>query len=159
MSHWPPPPSFIRLTISSDDPAGCRLSLQPVAAVNGSAHDLSAYPSHRTRLSWPSPAPMEVWGFMFAVGGGDDVLPVGVPVEPHAVRTTAAAAANAPNFIALPLPPVVRERMSDRASRPAVQAGLRTSGRRPKRPYSDVPPRVAPHGRGAPGSACSRRCR
>ena len=42
MSHWPPPPSFIRLTISSDEPAGFWLTLQPVAAVNGSTHDLSA---------------------------------------------------------------------------------------------------------------------
>src|SRR6266550_5072784 len=97
----------MRLTISSEDPAGCRLSLQPVAAVNGSAHDLSAYPSQRTRLSCPSPAPIEVWGFMFAVGGGDDVLPDGVPVDPHAVRTTAATAANAPSFMRLPLPPLV----------------------------------------------------
>ena len=41
MSHCPPPPFFIRLTISSDDPAYW-LTLQPVAWVNGSTHDLSA---------------------------------------------------------------------------------------------------------------------
>src|SRR5438094_9763311 len=99
MSHWPPPPSFIRLTISSDDPAGCRLSLQPVAAVNGSAQDLSAYPSHRTRLSWPSPGPIVVWGFMVAVGGCSCVLPVGVPDDPHAVRIIAPTAASAPSFM------------------------------------------------------------
>src|SRR5438105_604351 len=99
MSHWPPPPSFIRLTISSEDPAGCRLSLQPVVAVNGSAQDLSAYPSHKTRLSWPSPAPIDARGFIAAVGGCCCVLPEGVPDDPQAVRTTAATAANAPNFM------------------------------------------------------------
>src|SRR6266446_6972876 len=99
MSHWPTPPSFIRLTISSDDPAGCRLSLQPVATVNGSAQDLSAYPSHRTRLSWPSPGPIEARGFKVAVGGCACVLPGGVPDDPHAVRTTAPTAASAPSFM------------------------------------------------------------
>src|SRR5512135_3594766 len=92
MSHCPPPPSFIRLTISSDEPAGCRLSLQPVAAVNGSAHDLSAYPSHRTRFSWPSPGPTDVGGFMPAVGGCARVVTVGVLLEPHAVMATTTAA-------------------------------------------------------------------
>src|SRR2546423_9057148 len=94
MSHWPPPPFAIRLTISSEDPAGWRLSLQPVAAVNGSAHDLSAYPSHKTRLSWPSPAPIDARGFMVAVGGCCRVLPGGGPGDPHTVRTTAADSAN-----------------------------------------------------------------
>src|SRR6266853_7010245 len=93
MSHWPAPPSFISVTISSDEPAGFWLTLQPVAAVNGSTHDLSAYPSHRTRFSWPSPGPMAVGGFMFAIGGCARVEPDGVVVPPHAVTATTAAAA------------------------------------------------------------------
>src|SRR2546423_14718478 len=94
MSHWPPPPFAIRLTISSEDPAGWRLSLQPVAAVNGSAHDLSAYPSHKTRLSWPSPAPIDARGFMVAVGGWCFVLAQGGPDDPPSGRTTTATAAD-----------------------------------------------------------------
>src|SRR5262249_12670394 len=101
-----PPPSFMRLTISSDDPAGWRLSLHPVCCVNGSAHDLSAYPSHNTRFSCPSPAPILSSGFMPAVGGWAILLPVLLDVDPHAVSASATTAAMAPNFIAF-LPPVV----------------------------------------------------
>src|ERR1700675_428063 len=99
MSQLPPPPSFMRLTISSDEPAGCWLTLQPVAAVNGSTHDLSAYPSHRTRFSWPSPAPIEVGGAIFAVGGTCSVGPLGEGLEPHAVAASTAVAAIHPSRI------------------------------------------------------------
>src|ERR1700682_3165100 len=99
MSQLPPPPSFMRLTISSDEPAGCWLTLQPVAAVNGSTHDLSAYPSHRTRFSWPSPAPIVVCGAVFAVGGCCSVDPLGAGLDPHAVAASAATAAKLPSRI------------------------------------------------------------
>src|SRR5258708_40166721 len=99
MSQLPPPPSFMRLTISSDEPAGCWLTLQPVAAVNGSTHDLSASPSHRTRFNAPSPAPIEVGGLMFAVGGTCSVGPPGVLLEPQAVAAITAAAAMHPSRI------------------------------------------------------------
>src|ERR1700674_4166602 len=99
MSQLPPPPSFMRLTISSDEPAGCWLTLQPVAAVNGSTHDLSAYPSHRTRFSWPSPVPIEVCGATFAVGGTCSVGPLGAGLDPHAVAVSTAAAAEHPSRI------------------------------------------------------------
>ena len=42
MSHCPPPPSFIRLTISSDEPAGCWLTLHLVAASNGLTQSVAA---------------------------------------------------------------------------------------------------------------------
>ncbi len=41
MSHWPPPPSFIRLTISSDEPAYLALTTQPVCWVNAFTHESS----------------------------------------------------------------------------------------------------------------------
>src|ERR1700686_3836879 len=99
MSQLPPPPSFIRLPISSDEPAGCWLTLQPVAVVNGSTHDLSAYPSHRTRFSWPSPAPIEAGGAIFAVGGTCSGGPLGEGLDPHAVALITAAAAIHPSRI------------------------------------------------------------
>src|ERR1700674_4422998 len=99
MSQLPPPPSFIRLTISSEEPAGCWVTLQPVAAVNGSTHDLSAYPSQRTRFSAPSPAPIEVCGFVFAVGGCCSVEPGVVVLDPHAVAASTTAAAEHPSRI------------------------------------------------------------
>src|ERR1700681_433916 len=108
MSQLPPPPLAIRLTISSDEPAGCWLTLQPVAAVNGSTHDLSAYPSHRTRFSWPSPAPIVVCGAVFAVGGCSAVEPLGVLDEPQAVSVSTAAAAKHPHLAHLPGPPSVK---------------------------------------------------
>src|ERR1700681_3931508 len=124
MSQLPPPPSFMRLTISSEEPAGCWLTLQPVAAVNGSTHDLSAYPSHRTRFSWPSRAPIEVGGAIFAVGGTCSVGPLGAALDPHAVAASAAAAAQLPSRIQpawlTPIfltSPYFRVRTSDRRSR------------------------------------------
>src|SRR6202171_704787 len=98
MSQLPPPPSFMRLTISSDEPAGCWLTLQPVAAVNGSTHDLSAYPSHRTRFSWPSPAPIVVCGAVFAVCGCSAVEPLWGVDEPQAVSVRPTAAAKHPHL-------------------------------------------------------------
>src|SRR5207247_6166492 len=47
-------------TISSDEPAYFALTLQPVAFVNGFTHCGCVYPSHPTRLSWPSPLPIVV---------------------------------------------------------------------------------------------------
>src|ERR1700736_3358932 len=97
MSHWPAPPSFIRLTISSDEPAGFWLTLHPVAAVKGSTQDLSAYPSHSTRLSWPSPGPIDACGAIDAVGGCFAVEPPVDVVEPQAVTVIKAAVANVPS--------------------------------------------------------------
>src|SRR3954451_963766 len=54
-SYCPPPPERNLVNISSEVPAGTAFTLQPVCFVNVFANDLSAYPSHTTRLSWPSP--------------------------------------------------------------------------------------------------------
>src|SRR5260370_41535980 len=83
----------MRLALSADEPEGFWVTLHPVAAVNGSTQDLSAYPSHSTRLSWPSPGPTVVCGLMFAVGGGASVEPPVLGVEPQAVAPMTSAAA------------------------------------------------------------------
>ena len=41
MSHWPPPPFAMRVTISSDEPPNLAFTLQPVLAVNGSTQESS----------------------------------------------------------------------------------------------------------------------
>src|SRR5260370_35293738 len=57
MSYWPPPPSFISETISSELPAYLALMLQPARFWNGWTQDLSREPSQAARWSWPSPLP------------------------------------------------------------------------------------------------------
>src|ERR1051326_7905845 len=107
MSHCPPPPSFMRLTISSDEPAGCWLILHLVAASNGFTQPEAAQPAHRTSVSWPSPSPIEVSGFISAVGGLACWLPVLLPLlEPHAVISTSTAIVAAPRLMPS-LPPLV----------------------------------------------------
>src|SRR5690348_2566834 len=161
MSHWPPPPPFIRLTISSEEPAGCRLSLHPVALWKGSAQDLSAYPSHSTRLSAPSVWPTEACGLIVAVGGCARFEPLGVlllPQAPVATATTARAQMKR-NLIDFQPPPVCRAQRCAPVSRPVSPDGPQTFWHRPGRPYSDVPPRAARRGRDGrhTGWTCPRR--
>src|SRR6266540_1970055 len=66
-SYWPPPPLRMSATISSDEPAYLALTLQPVCCSNGLVQSGCAYPSHATRLSWPSPGPMLVGRFGLVV--------------------------------------------------------------------------------------------
>src|SRR5581483_7767964 len=105
MSHCPPPPFAIRLTISSDDCASCTLSLQPVCcsndAVDGCVHVLSTYPGQSIRFSAPSPVPIESSGFMSAVGGFCSVGLL-VVLEPQAVTAITTAAAQAASRGSLP---------------------------------------------------------
>src|SRR6266478_229448 len=182
MSHWPPPPPFMRLTISSDDPAYFALTLHPVLAVNCFTHESSTYPSHAIRLSWPSPAPTEVGGFMPAVGGCAAVEPPVVVFEPHAVIVITAAAASVPSRThmagasvdlilptspCLSLPPRVsvraaavdRARKYARAPTRAVSGGPRSAAHRPPSPYSGARPPAARRGRGGrcSGSTAPRR--
>src|ERR1700694_4236942 len=92
MSHWPPPPSAMRVTISSDERASFSVILHPVCASNGAFQSGSTYPPQAIRFRAPSPGPIAVGGFMPAVGGCFVVDPEGV-VEPHAVSAIAVAAA------------------------------------------------------------------
>src|SRR5260370_8059818 len=97
----------MRLALSADEPEGFWVTLHPVAAVNGSTQDLSAYPSHSTRLSWPSPGPTVVCGLMFAVGGGASVEPPVLGVEPQAVAPLPRAPAHTqPSPDPPPAPPL-----------------------------------------------------
>ena len=41
MSHWPPPPFAIRVTISSEEPANLAFTLQPVCWTKGSTQEAS----------------------------------------------------------------------------------------------------------------------
>src|SRR5712692_7415903 len=62
-SYWPPPPPpppCIRLNISFDEPASLRVILQLVCFSNFVAKLLSEYAGHSTRLSAPSPLPIDV---------------------------------------------------------------------------------------------------
>src|SRR5216683_2470599 len=147
MSHWPPPPPFMRLTISSDDPA-------------------------YFALTWPSPAPTEVGGFMPAVGGCAAVEPPGLAFEPQAVIVITAAAAIVPSrthmagaFVdlivptspCLLLPPRVslraavadRARKYARAPTRAVSGGPRNAAHRSRFPYSGARQPAVRHGRDA----------
>src|SRR5207249_9288720 len=89
MSYCPPPPFFIRLAISSEEPAYLALMTQCVWSVKGLAHESSTYPSHAIRFSWPSPAPTLSRGFIVAVGGWACVLPPLLLVVPHALSASA----------------------------------------------------------------------
>src|ERR1035437_1789462 len=111
MSHLPPPPLAMRVTMSFEEPGYIALTLHPVVAVNGFTHDVSAYPSHAIRLSWPSPAPIVVCGFMLAVGGGAADEPPLLPVT-HAVSamTTADAAVASRNQMPDPEAPCLASR-------------------------------------------------
>src|SRR3954462_15674304 len=78
-SYCPPPPERNLGNISSEVPAGTAFTLQPVCFVKVFANDLSAYPSHTTRLSWPSP-------FLFTSGPlavDPDLQLVGGPPRVH----------------------------------------------------------------------------
>src|SRR6266496_1210408 len=88
-TSWPPPPLRMSATISSDEPAYLALTLQPVCCSNGLVQSGCAYPSHATRLSWPSPGPMLVGRFGLVVPP-PEVLVEEPPPQPLATSASAA---------------------------------------------------------------------
>src|SRR6266511_2666290 len=88
-SYWPPPPLRMSATISSDEPAYLALTLQPVCCSNGLVQSGCAYPSHATRLSWPSPGPMLV-GRLGLVVPPPEVLVEEPPPQPLATSASTA---------------------------------------------------------------------
>src|SRR5438132_996187 len=98
MSYCPPPPFAISVTISSDEPAYLALTWQFVCCWKGCTQSFSVYPSQAIRFNCPSPAPIDVGGFMFAVGGCDCAgPPLEVDVPPHAAnRRTSDSPSTAP---------------------------------------------------------------
>src|SRR5437867_5232968 len=100
MSYWPPPPSVIRVTISFEDPAYFAWTLHPVCWTNVFVHSGWTYPSHAIRSSSPSPGPIDVWGFILAVGGWPAPPPLGPavpPPPPQAAPSSISVAQSAPN--------------------------------------------------------------
>src|SRR5207247_8674803 len=87
MSYWPPPPFAISVTISSDEPAYLALTWHPVCCWNGCTQSFSAYPSQAIRFNCPSPAPIDVGGFMPAVGGCAAAGPGLEVVPPQAAKS------------------------------------------------------------------------
>src|SRR3954467_11389607 len=75
MSYWLPPPWRISVTISSEEPAYLAFTLQPVPWGNGFTQSGRVRPSHATRLSCPSPAPIDCGRFDAAL------LPVLPPLD------------------------------------------------------------------------------
>src|SRR5437588_11137372 len=111
-SHCPPPPFFNRATNSADVFGLVWWTVQWVCCSNGFTHRGCAYPAHAIRLRAPSPCPIDVCGFMFAVGGCP--APAGPPPPPppppllQAAATSVSATAITPSrspFLALISPP------------------------------------------------------
>src|SRR6266567_1550261 len=159
-SYWPPPPLRMSATISSEEPAYLAFTLQPVCCSNGLAQSGWAYPSHATRLSWPSPGPMLVGRLGLVAAPG--LLLEEPPPQPLATSASTVPSASspmervnrAPCLVMLP-PPGRRGRRRDPrsgtpapAAMPAARDDLAPGGPPPRCRGSAAPPPAGPRPRG-----------
>src|SRR6266487_7166525 len=170
-SYWPPPPLRMSATISSEEPAYLAFTLQPVCCSNGLAQSGWAYPSHATRLSWPSPGPMLVGRLGLVAAPG--LLLEEPPPQPLATSASTVPSATSPTkrvnrapcLVMLPPPSRCGHRRDARSGTPAPAAmPAARDDRGPGVPArrcrgSAAPPPVGRRLRGRPHSGSPRRGR